>query len=140
MLELWPASDILALAPPESVRHEWQPSLADEARARGVPVAQPERVNDDHVLDRIRGHRPDLLLSVYYTQIFRPALLEAIDGPALNFHPSLLPRHRGTAPLIWAIVEGDALTGVSVHELTVGVDEGPLVDQKSLPIHPNDTG
>ena len=82
----------------------------------------------------------DLLLSVYYTQIFSTSLLDVVRGPRLNFHPSLLPRHRGTAPLIWAIAEGDTQTGVTVHELTRGVDTGPMLWQRRLPIHPDDTG
>ena len=66
--------------------------------------------------------------------------MDAVDGRRLNFHPSLLPRHRGTAPLIWAIAEGDEQTGVTVHELTRGVDTGPILWQRPLRIHPDDTG
>ena len=138
--EAWPAEDILVVAPPEQGRHGWQPSLAAEARRVGVRVVQPEKVNAPEVIASLREHGADLLLSVYYTQIFRPDLLGAVEGPAVNLHPSLLPRHRGTAPLIWAIAEGDRVTGVSAHHLTAGIDTGPLIDQAPLPIHPDDTG
>ena len=140
LLEGWAPADLLVIAPPGGPRHGWQPSLADHARRRGVAVLDPLDVNDGTVVDAVRAHGADLLLSVYYTQLFRAPLLDAVDGPALNFHPSLLPRHRGTAPLIWAIADGDAVTGVSVHELTLGVDTGPLLWQRRLPIHPDDTG
>lgn len=140
LVEAFPATDILVIAPPEPDRHEWQPSMAHAAQQRSVAFVQPERVNDSAVVDRIAEHEPDLLLSVYYTQIFSSELLSQVSGPALNFHPSLLPRHRGTAPLIWAIVEGDEVTGVSVHELTSGIDTGNLLYQRTLGIHPDDTG
>ncbi len=80
------------------------------------------------------------MLSVYYTQIFSKAILAAVNGPLLNFHPSMLPRHRGTAPLVWAIVEGDAVTGLTIHHLDEGVDTGDIVAQYPMPIHPDDTG
>ena len=67
-------------------------------------------------------------------------MLASVDGPVLNFHPSLLPRHRGHAPIIWAIADGDSVTGLSVHFIDEGIDTGPLVYQRSLPIHPFDTG
>ncbi len=140
LLEAWPADSILVIAPPGGVHHAWQPSLPAAASARGVEVIDPSDVNDAAVVDRVRAHGADLLLSVYYTQLFKGALLGAVAGPALNFHPSLLPRHRGVAPLIWAIAEGDEMVGVSVHELTLGVDTGPLVLQRPLPVHPDDTG
>jgi UDP-4-amino-4-deoxy-L-arabinose formyltransferase/UDP-glucuronic acid dehydrogenase (UDP-4-keto-hexauronic acid decarboxylating) len=140
LLEGWPADDVLVLAPPDEKKHGWQPSLAGAAREREITVLQPAKVNDPSVLDQLRGRDTDLLLSVYYTQIFSPALLGAVQGPAINFHPSLLPRHRGTAPLIWAIVEGDTTTGVTVHVLAEGIDTGPTLDQRVLPIHPQDTG
>lgn len=139
-LEVWAPEDVLVVAPAEGVRHDWQPSLVDAADAAGVEVLTPGDVNDPAVVDRVRDRGTDLLLSVYYTQLFRAPLLDAINGLALNVHPALLPRHRGTAPLIWAIAEGDTTTGVSAHELTLGVDTGPLRWQHPLPIHRDDTG
>lgn len=135
-----PADALLAVAPPPSTRHSWQPSLAEHARSVGVSCLEPVDVNAGDVVEAVAAHRADLLLSVYYTQIFRPPVLGAVEGPALNFHPALLPRHRGTAPLIWAIVEGDEMTGVTVHHIDDGVDTGPVVVQHPLPIHPDDTG
>jgi methionyl-tRNA formyltransferase len=97
-------------------------------------------VNEASVVDELAGRGSDLLLSVYYTQLFAPSLLDAVSGLRLNFHPSLLPRHRGTAPLVWAIVDGDEMTGLSVHELDRGVDTGAIWWQSPLRIHPDDTG
>jgi len=140
LLEALPPGDVLAVVPPGGVHHAWQPSLERHAVAHGVPVLGPVDVNDDETLAAVAGHRAELLLSVYYTQLFGERLLAALEGPALNFHPSLLPRHRGVAPLIWAIAEGDAMTGVTAHHIDAGVDTGRVVAQRKLPIHPDDTG
>lgn len=140
LLDALTPAEILVIAPTESKLHSWQVSLAEHGRTRGVPVIEPVNVNDADVVDQVHAHGADLLLSVYYTQIFSPALLGAVDGAALNVHPSLLPRHRGTAPVVWAIVEGDRTTGISVHHIDAGIDTGNLVLQRPLPIHPEDTG
>ena len=131
---------VLVLAPSHVSRPDWQTSLADHARTREVPTLTPDDVNAPEVLSAVESHEPDLLLSVYYTQLFR-ALLDAVHGRyALNFHPSLLPRHRGVAPLIWAIAEGDAKSGVTVHHIDADIDAGRIVMQRPLPIHRDDTG
>jgi methionyl-tRNA formyltransferase len=135
-----PAANILVIAPPDTQRAGWQPSLARRAQDLGIRHVAPDSVNDPSVCRLVEEHTPDLLLSVYYTQIFGEGLRTIPRDGALNVHPSLLPRHRGTAPLIWALVEGDAHTGVTVHHIDAGVDTGPVVAQRLLPIHPRDTG
>jgi methionyl-tRNA formyltransferase len=97
-------------------------------------------VNDPSFVATVAEHEPKLLLSVYYSQIFRRSLLDAIDGPAVNIHPSLLPAHRGVAPLIWAIADGDERTGVTAHLIDEGIDTGDVLLQRVLPIHHDDTG
>jgi methionyl-tRNA formyltransferase len=140
VLEAAPATHVLVVAPPAGPHHAWQQSLADAARARGVELLEPVDVNDPEVVDRLRDFRPDLALSVGYTQIFRDELRAAVARPIVNFHPALLPRHRGVAPLVWTIVEGDTTTGVTAHLIDEGVDTGPILEQLSLPIHPDATG
>jgi methionyl-tRNA formyltransferase len=139
-VSLFGVEDVLAVAPAPGSGAAWHESLADRASAHGVQVFAPASINSTDAIERILRHRPELMLSVYYTQLFRRPLFEAVACPILNFHPSLLPRHRGTAPLIWAIVEGDDCTGVTVHHIDAGIDTGPIVLQRVLPIHPDDTG
>jgi methionyl-tRNA formyltransferase len=140
LLEALEPAELLVIAPHPSDRPDWQASLAAHANAREVECLEPADVNEPGVAKRVAAHAPDLFLSVYYTQLFRGELMETIEGRALNFHPSLLPRHRGNAPLIWAIVEGDGMTGLSVHHIDAGIDTGNVVVQRPLPIHENDTG
>jgi methionyl-tRNA formyltransferase len=140
LLEALPPDHVLVVAPPDQQRAPWHASLSAAGRDRGVETFQPVDAGSDEAIARIVGHQGDLLLSVYFTQVFRRPLLDALRGPALNFHPSLLPRHRGVAPVVWAIVEGDDYTGVTVHHIDEGVDTGPIVCQSKMPIHPCDTG
>lgn len=139
-LDLLGPEAITVLAPPDPATHSWQVSLAGAARGAGVRTLTPEDVNAGPAVRDVAATRPELVLSVYYTQIFRTAFFEAIDCPLVNFHPSLLPRHRGTAPLVWAIALGETRTGVTAHHIDAGVDTGDIIDQQPLPIHRDDTG
>lgn len=140
LLERMDPASLLVLTPPDESRREWQPSLARAATVAGVRCLQPVDVNATDVVMEVQRHQPDLLLSVYYTQIFKAPFLASIAGPKINFHPALLPRHRGTAPLIWAIVEGDDSAGVTAHHIDEGIDTGPPILQRSVPINHDDTG
>jgi methionyl-tRNA formyltransferase len=140
LLEAVPPDDVLVIAPPSSEQRQWQQSLALHAEALGVECITPTDVNEAAVAERVAAHDPALFLSVYYTQIFRGELMEVIQGKALNFHPSLLPRHRGNAPLIWAIVDGDRVTGLTVHHIDAGVDTGNVIVQRKMAIQDHDTG
>jgi len=134
------ADAVTVLAPPDTSTAGWQVSLARSARALGVVTLTPADVNAQEAVSAVAEAAPGLVLSVYYTQIFKAPFFAAIDCPAINFHPSLLPRHRGTAPLIWAIADGETRTGVTAHHIDTGIDTGDVVDQQALPIHRDDTG
>lgn len=139
LLSVVAAEDVLVIAPPQPV-HFWHESLVDAAATSGVEVISPLDVNDPSIVRRIADHECDLFLSVYFHQIFNGELLDSVRGSALNVHPSLLPRHRGVAPLIWAIADGDPVAGVTIHHMTAALDAGPVVWQKPLPIAEMDTG
>jgi methionyl-tRNA formyltransferase len=139
LLERLGTDSLLCIAPVGGLRHGWQESLSESCARRGVRCLTPADVNDAETVNAVRDHAAGLLLSVYYTQIFRAEFLSAVPGPALNFHPSLLPRHRGTAPVVHAIADGDLTTGLSVHHVDLGVDTGRLVWQQPLDIDPDDT-
>jgi methionyl-tRNA formyltransferase len=140
LLEVLEHDAVMVIAPPPSSSPEWHVSLEEHTRAREVRVLTPQEVNAPTVLDEVVAFEPDLLLSVYYTQLFDTRFLQAAPRHVLNVHPSLLPRHRGTAPIIWAIAEGDRQTGLTIHRVDAGVDTGRIVLQRFLPIHRDDTG
>jgi methionyl-tRNA formyltransferase len=103
-----------------------------------LPVLQPERARKPEFIDELRGHAPDLIVVAAYGQILPPALLDLPRYGAVNVHTSLLPRHRGAAPIQWAILEGDAVTGVTIMKMDAGLDTGAILTQSSTPIGPED--
>lgn len=103
----------------------WEPSFSARCRLLGVPT-----VAEVAAADLKPG---DLLLSLQYDKIIRMADLGGAN--AFNVHFSALPRHRGCYPGMWAIRSGDEQAGVSLHVLTAGIDDGPVVDQTLFPLH-----
>ena len=105
---------------------------------RGIPVRQPPKLKDAPELEEIRGLRPDALVVAAYGLILPPALLQAARLGALNIHASLLPRWRGAAPIQRALLAGDRETGVSIMQMDAGLDTGPVLLRKPLPIGADD--
>jgi methionyl-tRNA formyltransferase len=117
----------------------WQRSLARAARRLGVRCEQPARINAPETAERLRGFGAHALISIQYDQILRAPLLERLGCPSLNLHFSLLPRHRGVSTIAWAILSGDAETGVTLHHITPAIDAGDLIRQKRVAIGPGDS-
>ena len=109
------------------------------ATAAGVPVLDPERINDDVAIAALAGLAPDLLVVCDYGQILSPRVLAIAPLGGINLHGSLLPRHRGAAPIQWAILAGDPITGVSVIHMTPALDAGAVIVARAAPIYPGDT-
>lgn len=109
------------------------------AERLGISVAQPDRIRAEPAVAQILSVQPDLFVVVAYGQIIPTSLLTGPRLGALNLHASLLPRHRGPAPIAWAIIEGDAQTGVTVMQMDRGVDTGPILAQAAVPIAPDET-
>lgn len=108
-----------------------------EAMRLGLPVETPERLTD--LRERIRSLQPDAIAVVAYGKIFRDWLLELPKHGCVNVHFSLLPRHRGMAPVAWSILSGDARTGVCTMRMDRGVDTGPVYLSREMAIDPKDT-
>lgn len=115
------------------------PPMKREALARGIPVLQPERVADPAVIEALRALAPDVSVVAAYGKILRREHLDIPPRGSLCLHPSLLPRHRGAAPIPWTILAGDRMTGVSVFLMDEGMDTGPILLQERLAIEPAET-
>jgi methionyl-tRNA formyltransferase len=113
------------------------PPVAERARALGIALEQPERVNEPAVVDRIAQAQPDVVVVCAFGALIKEPLLSAHE--ILNVHPSLLPRWRGAAPIERAIIAGDERTGVSIMRLTAGLDSGPVCLASTEPIAAEDT-
>jgi methionyl-tRNA formyltransferase len=130
---------VTAPARPSGRRGELRPSPVESAAgALGVgPVLSPERLRRPHAVASVLDLSPELIVLADYGQIVPAALLDLRFG-ALNLHPSLLPRHRGAAPVPATIVRGDARTGVALMRMDVGLDTGPLVAVEEIPLRGNE--
>jgi methionyl-tRNA formyltransferase len=114
-------------------------SVKGLARSYGAPVLTPEDVNEPAFLEELRQLGPDLVVSVSCPQVFNRELLELPTLGCINVHSSLLPRYRGMLPTFWVLAEGESGTGVTVHYMSAGIDEGGIVAQRGIPISPDET-
>ncbi|MFA7001676.1 MAG: methionyl-tRNA formyltransferase, partial [Candidatus Omnitrophota bacterium] len=100
-------------------------------RDKGVPVISPESLKVSGPLEQVRALEPDLFVAASYGKII-PAGWLKVPKARLNVHPSLLPKYRGAAPVQWALLNGDALTGVSIMDIHERLDAGDIYLQKSI--------
>jgi methionyl-tRNA formyltransferase len=112
--------------------------VATAARALEVAVLAPERLRTPDAVAAVLDLRPGLAVLADYGQLVPPALLDLRHG-ALNLHPSLLPRHRGATPIPAAILAGDVETGVTLMRMDEGLDTGPIVAQRRVPLAGTET-
>lgn len=113
--------------------------VKDGALEEGVSVLSPEVPRGASFLDSLRALRPEISVVVAYGHILRPEILELPERGSINVHASLLPELRGAAPVTWAIVRGYDLTGVTVMRMSEGMDEGPILLQREVPIDEEDS-
>ena len=116
------------------------PAVKRLAEANRLPVLQPERLRDAAFQDALRALAPDLVVVAAYGKILPRAVLDLPPRGCINVHASLLPRHRGAAPIAWSIRAGDAVTGVTIMAMTEEMDAGDILLQRETPIAPDDTG
>ncbi len=105
----------------------------------GLKVVQPERIRSEEAYAAITAWRPDVLITAAYGQLIPERLLRTARVAALNLHASLLPKYRGAAPIQRALMDGEAVTGVSVMTMVKAMDAGPVWAQAQLAIEPEET-
>ena len=115
------------------------PPIAQLAKSAGLALLQPERIKDGATIAQLKQLAPDVMLVVAYGQIFPQSILTLPRHGCVNLHFSLLPSYRGPAPVQWALINGDEVSGVTTILLTERVDAGPILQQRKVPIHPEDT-
>ena len=115
------------------------PPAKCEAVARGIPVFQPRTLRDAAVQAQIRDLAPELIVVVAYGRILPPEVLSIPRYGCINLHVSLLPKYRGAAPVQWAVLNGDAETGVTIMQLDEGLDTGDILMVERLAIGPEET-
>ncbi|MDO8672618.1 MAG: methionyl-tRNA formyltransferase [Dehalococcoidia bacterium] len=109
------------------------------ASSHNIPVSQPTRMRDAGVYDEFVKYDPELTVMAFVTDIVPARLLNYPKYGTIQYHPSLLPLHRGGSAINWAIINGDTRTGLSIFWPDKGIDTGPVLLQKEVEIAPDDT-
>ena len=115
------------------------PPVKAWAEEHGIPVVQPVKLNDGAFEAWLRTQQPDVCVLAAYGRLLRQPILDVPRHGFLNLHPSLLPKHRGPAPIRGALLEGAEVTGVTIMRLSLEMDAGDLLLQEEAPIRPDDT-
>lgn len=125
--------------PPRGRRKEPPAPVRAAAEELGLPVWMPESANLPDSIDRLTELSADLMVVCDYGEILKDTALATTRLSGINLHGSLLPRYRGAAPVQWAVLNGDKVSGNTVIQMTPGLDAGPVVGQQQLAIDPDET-
>lgn len=115
------------------------PPVKQIALKYNIPVFQPQTLKNVEVDKIIEELKPDLIVVVAYGKILPKSILNSAKYGCINVHASLLPKYRGAAPIQWAVLNGDAETGVTVMQMDEGLDTGDMLLVKKTPIDINET-
>ena len=115
------------------------PPVKNLAQELNIPVMQPEKLKQPEAMEQLRTWAPDLIVVAAFGQILRKDVLELPLYGCINVHASLLPRWRGAAPINAAILHGDEETGVTIMQMDVGLDTGPMLAKRSIRLKSDDT-
>ena len=124
--------------PPDKPGSQIDP-LKESAQQHSIPVFQPQRLRDPGVYDKFVELALDLGVMAFVTDIVPESILTCPKLGTIQYHPSLLPRHRGRSSINWAIINGDTKTGITILWPDAGIDTGSILLQKEVEISPTDT-
>jgi methionyl-tRNA formyltransferase len=109
------------------------------AEEKGLPVSQPASWKKPEVWEALKAQQPDLCVMAYVTLLVPRTALDIPTHGTIQYHPSLLPKHRGPSSINWPIIQGETETGLTIFWPDEKLDEGPILLQKKVPIGPDDT-
>ena len=116
------------------------PPVKECAVAHGIEVFQPTRIRLEENVEFLRKYDADILVVAAFGQILPKSILDMPKYGCINVHASLLPKYRGAAPIQWAVINGDPVTGVTIQQMDIGVDTGDIIVTKELAIAADETG
>lgn len=105
-----------------------------------IPVYQPRRIRDAECVEELRKYEADIMVVVAFGQILPKEILEMTPYGCINVHASLLPKYRGAAPIQWAIIDGEEVTGVTTMQMNEGLDTGDMLLKVEIPVEADETG
>lgn len=115
------------------------PPIKEAALELGLPVYQPQSLRRPEVLEELASLAPEVIVVAAYAQLLPQSVLSLPRFGCKNIHASLLPKYRGGAPIHWAIVNGEAETGITIMQMARGLDTGDMILQENIPIQINQT-
>jgi len=116
-----------------------EPPVKVLAEEHAIPVHQPTKIRSGEFADLLRGYRPDLIVVTAYGRILPPDILGLPKYGCINVHGSLLPRHRGAAPIQWSLIKGDEEVGVTIMQMDEGMDTGDMLMKAAITPEPGET-
>ena len=113
--------------------------VKEAALELGLTVYQPSRVREQSFMDTVRALNPDVIVVSAFGQIIPKALLELPRYGCVNIHASLLPKYRGAAPIQWAVMDGEPVSGVTIMQMDEDLDTGDMLAKTEVPLEPDET-
>lgn len=110
------------------------------AVSRGIEVYQPKRVREAECVEFIRKREPEIILVAAFGQILSEEILQMPKYGCINVHASLLPKYRGAAPIQWAVINGERVSGVTIMRMDAGIDTGDMIEKAEVELSPQETG
>ncbi len=116
------------------------PPVKEAALSHGIPVYQPRRVREPECIEELRQYQAEIIVVVAFGQILPKEILEMPKYGCVNVHASLLPKYRGAAPIQWALIHGERVTGVTTMRMDEGLDTGDMILKEEVELAPDETG
>ena len=121
-------------------RHIIYPPVKETALKYGLEVYQPRRVREPEFIEQLKAMAPDVIVVIAFGQILPKEILQLPPYGCINVHASLLPKYRGAAPVQWAVIRGETVSGVTTMRMDEGLDTGDMILKESLPLADDETG
>ncbi|MCM1257236.1 MAG: methionyl-tRNA formyltransferase [Roseburia sp.] len=135
---------VLAVTQPDKPKGRgkaMQPTPVKEcARSKGIEVYQPKKVREAECVEFIRKKEPEIIVVAAFGQILPKEILDMPKYGCVNVHASLLPKYRGAAPIQWAVIDGEKVSGVTIMRMDVGLDTGDIIEKAEVELSPQETG
>ncbi|MCI5494623.1 MAG: methionyl-tRNA formyltransferase [Lachnospiraceae bacterium] len=114
--------------------------VKEAALAHGLEVYQPKKIREAECVEYLRSYQPDIMVVAAFGQILSKEILDMPRYCCLNVHASLLPKYRGAAPIQWAVINGDKVSGVTTMRMDTGIDTGDMIDKTEVILAEDETG
>ena len=114
--------------------------VKEAALAHGIPVFQPKKIRDSECIEELRKYGADIMVVIAFGQILPKEILEMTPFGCVNVHASLLPKYRGSAPIQWAVINGEKVSGVTTMQMDEGIDTGDMLLKTEVRLDEDETG